>query len=70
MYIVGDDDVDREYMIEMGEIFYIELYGKTGKKVDSLDHRGEIMSTKPKCILISRISPTGTAFRFDMLRVH
>ena len=43
MYIVGDDDVDREYMIEMGEIFYIELYGKTGKKVDSLDHRREII---------------------------
>ena len=39
MYIVGDDDVDREYR----EIFYIELYGKTGKKVDSLVHGREIM---------------------------
>ena len=43
MLMVGDDHVDREYMIKMGEIFYIELYGKTGKKVDSLDHRREIM---------------------------
>ena len=43
MHIVGDDDVDREYMIEMGEIFYIELYDKTGKKVDLLDHRHESM---------------------------
>ena len=28
--IVGDEDVDREYMIEMGEKFYLELYGKLG----------------------------------------
>ena len=31
-HIVGDDGVDREYMIEMREIFYMELYCKLGKR--------------------------------------
>lgn len=43
MRIVGDDDVSREYMIEMGEKFSMELYGKLVKKTDSLDHLREIM---------------------------
>ena len=30
-------------MIEMGEKFYMELYGKLVKKTDSLDHLREIM---------------------------
>ena len=68
--IVGDDDVDREHMIEMGEKFYMELYGKLGKKVDSLDHLREVMYTVPKYIPISRMPPTSRAFRFHMLRTH
>ena len=43
MCIVGDDDVSREYMIEMGEKFSMELYGNLVKKTDSLDHLREIM---------------------------
>ena len=35
MCIIGDKDVDREY-IEMGKKFYMELYRKIGKKADSL----------------------------------
>ena len=43
MRIIDDDDVSREYMIEMGERFYMELYGKLVKKTDSFDHLREIM---------------------------
>ena len=35
MCIIGDKDVDREY-IEMGKKFYMELCDKIGKKADSL----------------------------------
>ena len=44
-------------MIEMGEKFCMDLYGKLGKKVDSLDHVREIMYTLPKYIPISRMPP-------------
>ena len=70
MCIVGDEDVDRVYMIELGEKFNMELYGKLGKKADSLDHLREIMYTIPRYIPISRMSPTSRAFRFHMLRAR
>ena len=70
MCIVGDEDVDREYMIEMGEKFYMELYGKLGKKADFLNHLREIMYTVPRYIPISRISPTSRVFRFQMVRAN
>ena len=62
MCIVGDEDVDREYMIEMGEKFYMELYGKLGKKADSHDHLPKIMYIITRYILISRMPPTSNAF--------
>ena len=68
MRIVGEEDVDREYMIDMGEKFYKELYGKLGKKADSLDHLREIMHTIPRYIPIFRMYPTSTKFQFHMLR--
>ena len=61
---VGNDDVNIEHMVEMGEKFYMELYGKLGKKADSLNHLREIMYTMPKYIPISRIPPTSRAFRY------
>ena len=70
MRFVGDEDVDREYMIEMGEKFYMELYGKLGKKADFLNHLREIMYTIPRYIPISRISPTSRVFRFQMVRAN
>ena len=68
MRIVGEEDVDREYMIDMREKFYKELYGKLGKKADSLDHLREIMHTIPRYIPIFRMYPTSTKFQFHMLR--
>ena len=70
MCIVGTDDTDIEEMVEIGETFYLELYGKLGEKADSLDHLREIMYSMPKYIPISRMPPTSRAFRFHMLRTH
>ena len=52
-------------MIEMGEKFCMDLYGKLGKKADSLDHVREIMYTLPKYIPISRMPPP--VGRFDSI---
>ena len=38
MHIVSDEDVDRVYMIEMREKFYMELCSKLSNKADLLDH--------------------------------
>ena len=54
---LGNNDIDRKYIIEMGEKFYMELHGKLGKKADSLDQFRGIMYTIPKYILISRMPP-------------
>ena len=70
MRIVVDDDVDREYMIEMGETFYLEFYINLAKKADSPDHLRETMHTIPKHIPISRMPPTMRVFRFHILRAH
>ena len=70
MRIVGDDDVDKEYMIEMRETFYLEFYINLAKKADSPDHFRETMHTIPKHIPISRMPPTMRVSRFHMLRAH
>ena len=53
MCIVGDDNMDREYMIEMGEKFYMGLHGKLGKKTNLLDHLCEVMYAIPINIPVS-----------------
>ena len=68
--IVGNEDADIEEMINIGERFYLELYGTLGRKADYLDNLREIMYTAPKYIPISRMPPTTRAFRFHMLRAH
>lgn len=57
MCIVGDDDVNREYVILIGEIFYMEVYSNLGKKTDSLDHLCKLIYTKPKYISIFACLP-------------
>ena len=70
MSIVGDDDTHIEDMIEVGETFYLELYGKLGEKANSLDNLREMMHSMPKYIPISRMPPTSRAFHFHMLGTH
>ena len=70
MHVVGNDSVDIEEIVELGEKFYLEVYGKLGLKAESLDHLREIMYMLPKYIPISRMPPTSRAFRFHMLRAH
>ena len=70
IHIVGDQDVDRENIIDMGEKFYMELYGKLGKQADLLDHLREIMFTIRRYMPISRIPPSSRTIRFHMLRTH
>ena len=60
--------MDREYMIEMGEKFYLEMYENLGKKSDLFDHLCEIVYTIPKYIPISRMPLTSRVFQFQMLR--
>ena len=57
-------------MIEIGEKFYMELYGNLDKKADSLDHLHDIMHTIQRYIPISRIPPTSRAFRFHVLHAR
>ena len=63
MSIAGDKDMD-------GEKFYLELYGKLGKKTDSLYRLFDIMYTKSIYIPISRMPLTSRVFRFHMLRAY
>ena len=65
MHIVDDGDVNREYILEMGEKFNMELHGKN---IESLDHLCKILHSIPKYIPISHMSPTSTAFQSHMLR--
>ena len=70
MHIVGKDEVDLEEIINLGEKFYMDLYGKLVSKAESLDHLREIMYMLPTKIAISRMPPTSRPFRFHMLRKH
>ena len=44
-------------MIEIGEKFYMELYGNLDKKADSLDHLHDIMYTIPRYISLACLPP-------------
>lgn len=68
--IVGDEDMDGKFMIEMGKKFYVELYGKLGKRTDSLYRLFDIMYTISIHIPISRVPLTSRVFRFHMLRAY
>ena len=70
LLIVGDENADMEQVVNLGEKFYLELYGGLGKKAVSLNNLREIMYTAPKYIPISRMPPTTNAFRYHMLRAH
>ena len=62
IHIVDDYDVNREYITEIREKFYMKLYGKLFKKRYSFDHLHKIMYTMPKCITNSGMLPTNRAF--------
>ena len=64
------DDIEIDRMVELGEKFYINLYGKVAAKAKSLDQVREIMYNLPKYIPITRMPPTSRAFYFHMLRVY
>ena len=48
-----DDDIEIDRMVELGEKFYINLYGKVSAKAKSLDQVCEIMYNLPKYIPIT-----------------
>ena len=65
-----NDDVEIDRVVELGEKFYINLYGKVAAKVKSLDQVRTIMYNLPKYIPITRIPSTSLAFYFHMLCVY
>ena len=65
-----NDDTEIDRMVELGEKFYINLYGKVAAKAKSLDQVREIMYNLPKYIPITRMPPTSSAFYFHMLCVY
>ena len=70
MNIIGKQEVSLDEVIDSGEKFFMQLYGKPAKYSSSLDHLREIFYILPKYIPISRVPQTSRAFRFRMLRVH
>ena len=65
-----NDDTEIDRIVELGEKFYINLYGKVAAKAKPLDQVREIMYNLPKYIPITRMPPTSRAFYFHMLRVY
>ena len=59
-----DDDIEIDRMVELGEKFCINVYGKVAAKAKSLDQVGKIMYNLPKYIPIAGIPPTSQAFTF------
>ena len=57
-------------MVELGEKFYINLYGKVAAKAKSLDQVREIMYSLPKYMPITQMPPTSRAFYFHILCVY
>ena len=53
-----DDDIEIDRMVELGEKFHINLYGKVAAKAKSLDQVREIIYSLPKYIPITGMSPT------------
>ena len=56
-------------MVELGDKFYINLYGKVAAKAKSLDQVREIMYNLPKYMPITQMPPTSRAFYFQILCV-
>ena len=65
-----DDDIEIDRMVELGEKFHINLYGKVAAKAKSLDQVREIIYSLPKYIPITGMSPTNRSFYFHMLRTY
>ena len=59
-----DDDIEIDRMVELGEKFCINVYGKVAAKAKSLDQVGKIMYNLPKYIPIAGIPPTSQPFTF------
>ena len=57
-------------MVELGEKFYIHLYGKVSAKAKSLDQVRETMYNLSKYTPITRMPPTRRAFYFHMLHLY
>ena len=71
MSIVGKRDIDMEDVMKLGEMFFMQLYGKAGNHhADSLDDLRKILYMLPKYIPIQRMPPTSRTFHFFMLRVQ
>lgn len=68
--IVGQENSCIPDVINAGEMFLMQLYGKIGKQAHSLDNLREIIYMSPNYIPIERMPPTSRAFYFFMLRVH
>ena len=64
-----DDDIEIDRMVELGEKFYINLYGKVAAKENSLDQVRKIMYNLPN-IPITRMPSTSLAFYFHILRAY
>ena len=64
-----DDDIEIDRMVELGEKFYINLYGKVAAKEKSLDQVRKIMYNLPN-IPITRMPSTSLAFYFHILRAY
>ena len=65
-----DDDIEIDRMVELGEKFHINLYGKVAAKAKSLDQVREIIYSLPKYIPITGMSPTNRSFYFHMLLTY
>ena len=65
-----DDDIEIKRMVELGEKFYISLYGKVAAKAKSLDQVREIKYNLPKYMPITRMPPTSLVLYFHMLCVY
>ena len=63
------DDIEIHKLVELGERFSINLYGKVAAKAKSLDQVRKIIYNLPKYIPITWIPPTSRVFYLHMLRV-
>ena len=57
-------------MVEFGEKFYVNLYGKVAAKAKSLDQVREIIYNLPKYIPLTQMPSTIRAFFFHVLRLY
>ena len=64
------DDIEIHKLVELGERFSINLYGKVAAKAKSLDQVRKIIYNLLKYIPITWIPPTSQVFYLHMLRVY